>query len=61
MSLVDVLGSAAILTTGVSTTGVSLDINVSYLTSAYADVRNIYLNRIIPFVLLVFLDFLLRQ
>ncbi|CAA6660392.1 unnamed protein product [Spirodela intermedia] len=36
MSLVDILGSAAILSTGSKSTGVSLDISVSYLTSAYA-------------------------
>ncbi|CAN6483050.1 unnamed protein product [Victoria cruziana] len=34
-SLVDIVGSAVILTTGAPTTGVSLEISVSYLDSAY--------------------------
>ncbi|KAF3780680.1 Acyl-coenzyme A thioesterase 13 [Nymphaea thermarum] len=34
-SLVDIIGSAVILTTGVLTTGVTLEISVSYLDSAY--------------------------
>ena len=45
MSLVDSLGSAAILTTGDTTTGVSIEINVSYVSSAYAGVRKISFNR----------------
>ena len=45
MSLVDSLGSAAILTTGETTTGVSIEINVSYVSSTYAGVRKISFNR----------------
>ena len=45
MSLVDSLGGAAILTTGDTNTGVSIEINVSYISSAYAGVRKISFNR----------------
>ena len=37
-SLVDLLGSAVIYTYGVSSSGVSVEINVSYLDSAYVNV-----------------------
>ncbi|XP_073264609.1 uncharacterized protein [Populus alba] len=36
--LVDVVGSAALVAAGVFLTGVSVEINVSYLDAAYADV-----------------------
>ncbi|XP_022158814.1 acyl-coenzyme A thioesterase 13 isoform X1 [Momordica charantia] len=36
-ALVDCIGSAAIKTFGVSTTGVSVEINVSYMDAAYLD------------------------
>ncbi|KAK4741818.1 hypothetical protein SAY87_025406 [Trapa incisa] len=36
-SLVDLVGSAVIYTLGSSTTGVSLEINISYLDAAYID------------------------
>ncbi|XWS29977.1 hypothetical protein CRYUN_Cryun24cG0077500 [Craigia yunnanensis] len=36
-SLVDLVGSAVIYTYGVSSTGVSVEINVSYLDAAYVD------------------------
>lgn len=38
-TLVDLVGSAAIYTVGAPMTGVSVEINVSYLDAAYADVR----------------------
>lgn len=37
-SLVDLVGSAAIFTTGAPMSGVSVEINVSYLDAAYVDV-----------------------
>lgn len=37
-ALVDIVGSAAILTMGVPTTGVSVDINISYLDGAFVGV-----------------------
>jgi hypothetical protein len=37
-TLVDLVGSAVIYTVGAPTTGVSVEINVSYLDAAYADV-----------------------
>ena len=37
-TLVDLIGSAVIFTTGVSSSGVSVEINVSYLDSAFLDV-----------------------
>lgn len=37
-SLVDLVGSAAIFSTGAPNSGVSVEINVSYLDAAYADV-----------------------
>lgn len=37
-SLVDLVGSAAIFSTGAPISGVSVEINVSYLDAAYADV-----------------------
>lgn len=37
-ALVDIVGSAAILTMGAPTTGVSVEINVSYLDGAYVGV-----------------------
>ena len=58
--LVDVVGSAALIAAGVFLTGVSVEINVSYLDAAYADVG------IIPhslffdtrfFVLILFLQY----
>ncbi|KAI3991909.1 hypothetical protein MKX01_012854 [Papaver californicum] len=36
-SLVDIIGSAAIFTSGAKTSGVSVEINISYLDSAYLD------------------------
>lgn len=36
-SLVDLMGSAAIFTVGAPTSGVSVEINISYLDSAYLD------------------------
>ncbi|XP_022158815.1 acyl-coenzyme A thioesterase 13 isoform X2 [Momordica charantia] len=38
-ALVDCIGSAAIKTFGVSTTGVSVEINVSYMDAAYLDIE----------------------
>jgi hypothetical protein len=37
-TLVDLVGSAVIFTVGASATGVSVEINVSYLDAAYVDV-----------------------
>lgn len=37
-TLVDMVGSAVIFTVGAPHTGVSVEINVSYLDAAYADV-----------------------
>jgi hypothetical protein len=37
-TLVDLVGSAAIFTVGAPATGVSVEINVSYLDAAFADV-----------------------
>ncbi|KAI3979634.1 hypothetical protein MKX01_013729 [Papaver californicum] len=36
-SLVDIIGSAAIFTSGANTSGVSIEISISYLDSAYLD------------------------
>lgn len=38
-TLVDLVGSAVMHTVGAPMTGVSVEINVSYLDAAYADVR----------------------
>ncbi|XP_011015990.1 PREDICTED: putative esterase C31F10.02 [Populus euphratica] len=58
--LVDVVGSAALVAAGVFLTGVSVEINVSYLDAAYADVGIIpsslfFDNRF--FVLILFLQY----
>ena len=39
-TLVDLVGSAVIFSVGAPATGVSVEINVSYLDAAYADVRS---------------------
>lgn len=40
-ALVDIVGSAVIFTMGAPTTGVSVEINVSYLDAAYAGVSEL--------------------
>ena len=50
-TLVDLVGSAVIYTYGVSSSGVSVEINVSYLDAAYVDVSDFLL-------LLSFIQFL---
>ncbi|XVE83484.1 hypothetical protein DITRI_Ditri16bG0091700 [Diplodiscus trichospermus] len=47
-SLVDLVGSAVIHTYGVSSTGVSVEISISYLDAAYVDVSEFLL--LLPFL-----------
>nr|CAN70725.1 hypothetical protein VITISV_011380 [Vitis vinifera] len=47
-SLVDLVGSAAIFSTGAPISGVSVEINVSYLDAAYADIMNWFFFSLMP-------------
>lgn len=58
-ALVDVLGSAVIYTVGAPTTGVSVEISVSYVDAAYAGVCT-YLS-LFPISYLLWLWFLLPK